>query len=226
MKYLISLLAFVFSITIGFSQNAFDVVNSHGTPEAGTMSSSLANPWVGSKLSYNLDEDRPLSESFLLSAKVLYVPVAGERYAIPVVGSVGLGDDDIFNPESGINLGIYPYYKLTANGNFALIAHGGVGYKIIEAGVAEGEDAPQQLRVVGGLEAVFMPDNGSSPTTLSVTPMYLFNTNAVGNTGGIEITGVLPIAKGVGFLAEGLLPFNSGEFNSGLRFGIIVNGAL
>lgn len=226
---------FLFSIalmlTVAFTinaQSAYDVINSHGdqTESVSTKSASLANPWVGAKLAYNLNEDLPLDESFLLSAKVLYVPVAGPRFAIPVVGSVGLNSTDILNPDAGFNVGLFPWYKLSSSGNFTLIAHGGLNYKVITEGVPEGVDAPQQIKVLGGLEAVFSPSGDGAATTLSVTPAYFFNTAGVDeSTAALEITGVLPIANGLGLLIESTTPFNN-DFKGGFRFGVIVSNKL
>jgi hypothetical protein len=224
------------SIT-GFAQSPYSITNSHkqdktSTQDVGTQQSSLRNAWVGSKLAYNVDESKPLNESFLLSAKVLYTPVAGDRFAIPVVGNVGLGsqaEGDILNPDAGVNLGIYPWYLLSdptnTDSRLTLVLHGGLGYKVLTAELPEGAEAPQQLKLIGGLEIAFASDEGL-PTTLSVTPVYLFNTNAgVDNFGALEITGILPIANGLGLLAEGSFPFDQG-ISGQFRLGVIVNSQL
>jgi hypothetical protein len=107
-----------------------------------------------------------------------------------------------------------------------LLAHGGIGYKVIAKGVLAGIEPPQQIRLLGGLEAAFFSENGTLPTTLSVTPVYMYNTNAtVGNQSALEITGIMPISNGLGFLVDVQVPFDSGA-DGIYRFGIIINGQL
>lgn len=226
MRNLLVILLTVFSLSFGFSQSEFGTINT-GNSEVGTEQISTANPYWGFNLLYNLDESKPLDESFVFSAKLLKVLASGERFSVPLVGEVGLGDDDILSPGSGINAGIYPYYVLSQTSQFKILAHGGVGLKIIEEGVGVGEDAPQQIRLVAGFEGIFTFEEGGNPFTLSVTPVYLFNSNSVvGNTGALEITAVLPVGANVGLLAEGLVPFQNGDFESGFRFGVIARGQL
>lgn len=216
----------MFLITLTLSgQTSFGFTHTKRESNADVEQVSLANPWVGAKLSYNFDENKPLDDNFLFSAKVLYTPVQGEDYAVPVVGSIGLGSGDLLNPESGINIGLYPYYKLIKDTKFLLIAHGGLGYKLITEGVEAGEDAPQQIKLLGGLEAVFYSEAGS-PTTVSLTPVYLYHTrDLTESTGALEITGIIPVSSGLGILAEGQVPFKS-EFDGTFRFGVVARGKL
>lgn len=224
MKYLFILL-FAACVTAASSQTPYSFTQATDT-YANVEQISLANPWVGARLSYNLNEDAPLDENFLFSAKVLYTPAQGENFAIPIVGTAGLNSTDLFNPESGVNIGVYPYYIFSKSETLTLIAHGGMGYKVITKDVEVGDETPQQVRLVGGVEVALFPESGGLPTTLSVTPVYLINTGTnIDNTGVLEITGIVPVANGVGLIAEGLVPFKD-ALNGSFRFGIIVRGQL
>lgn len=228
MRLLFSFLLLLISAVLAvlFGQTPFAIVNSDGKDDAGLEQISMANPWVGAKLSYNLNDEKPISDNFLFSAKVLYMPVASDKYAVPIVGSIGLNSENLFDPESGLNLGVYPWYKISANERIALIAHGGFAYKVITEGVDTGEDAPQQMRILGGLEAVFFSSASGLPTTISVTPVYLNNTNTDVSSGAIlEVTGIIPIAKGLGLLADGVIPFKKDQKGS-FALGVIVNNQL
>lgn len=236
-KFLFICLLSVMSFAGLFAQSPYSITNSHGTTSntqilddgTSTRSASLRNVWWGSKVLYSFDETKPIDESFFFSSKILYTPVFGDRFAVPVVGAAGLGEGsgDILNPDAGVNVGIYPWYLLTndVESRLTLVLHGGIGYKVLTAEVPEGAEAPQQIKLVGGLEAAFASNEGL-PTTLSVTPVYFLNTNAtVGNFGALEITGILPIANGLGILAEGSFPFDQ-SFDGQFRLGVIINGKL
>lgn len=208
------------AITTNFAQSTFDVMNSNGTPEVSTEQASAYNPYFGFKLAYNLDESRPVSESFLLSAKITKVLASGPNFAFPVASSFGLNSDDVTNPESGFNAGVFPWLNVTKNADSQLkfIVHGGLNYKVVTENV-EGE-APQQIKVLGGVEAVF--DNkqeNTGPVTLSVTPVWYFN-NVLDDFGALEITAVIPVARGLALLAESTTPFQNGV-QGDVRFGIL-----
>lgn len=225
MKYLFSILLTMFSFALT-AQTPFSIQNSQEKDEFSVEQVSLANPWFGAKLSYNLDNDKPLDDNFLFSTKVMYTPVSGDRFAVPIVGGAGLGNSNILDPESGVNFGIYPYYLVYSTDKFKVIGHGGLGYKVVVDGVGVGEDAPQQIRLVGGLEAAFYAKEGSLPTTLSITPVYLYNTlEVMENTAMLEATVIMPIANGLGLLVDAQLPFNK-LYDGAVRFGVIVNGQL
>lgn len=225
MKQLLFSLLMLFVASFGYSQSAYDIMNSHGTSDVSTKQASSYNPYFGAELSYSLDEDKPVSESFLLSAKITYVVAAGDNWAFPVASSFGLNSDDLLNPESGFNVGVFPWYLVTKNVDAQLkfIVHGGLNYKVITEGVG-GSEAPQQFKAIGGIEAIFVGDDGQAPTTLSVTPVYYLN-NVADDFGALEITGVLPVAPGLALLAEGNLPFQNG-IGGDVRLGIIVTTQL
>lgn len=224
MKYLFSFLLFALLTIPVWAQSPFSIVNSRNQ-EAEVRQVSLGNPWVGAKLSYNINGDQPIDDNFLFSAKVLYTPVSGSNYAIPIVTSAGLGSDNLVDPESGFNIGVYPFYSVVSKTNFQLIIHGGVGYKVITNGTDEGDD-PQQIKLLGGLEVAFWPKDGGLPFTVSVAPTYLYHTqDNVDNTSLLQITGIIPIANGLGLLADVQVPLDN-LVSETFRFGVIVNGIL
>lgn len=185
---------------------------------------SLANPYVGvAKLAYNLDPDRSLENNLIFSAGAQIVPIRGERFAIPILGVGGLGSSDILNPNSGLNIGVFPYYYALKQENLQVVLHVGANYKTIVEGVGADETAPQQLKFLGGAEIIYAKDADSLPFTFSVSPTYLYHTDdATGNTAAIELTAVVPIAEGLGLLAEGFAPL--GDKFKGLgqfRFAVI-----
>lgn len=191
------------------------------TNNASVEQISLANPYIGAaKLSYNFDQDKPLNDNLLFSATVQLTPIQGERFALPIVGVAGLGSGDMFNPGSGLNIGVYPYYILTQSETVKLVAHGGVAYKVITQDVGVEDDAPQQVKLLGGLEVIY-GDAGKLPMTLSVTPAYLHHSvPEMESVGVLEATAVIPVAAGLAVLVEGLVPFNN-SFNGQFRFAVI-----
>lgn len=189
--------------------------------EAQTEQISLANPYIGvAKLAYNLDPDRPLDNNLIFSVGAQITPIKGDRYAIPILGVGSLGSDDILNPNSGLNIGIFPYYIASKSETLRVVLHGGLNYKTIVEGVEAGVDPLQQFKFLGGVEFIYAKSKEALPITLSVTPSYLYHTDIVENSGALELTAVVPIAQGLGLLAEGFAPFNrvlEGQF----RFAVI-----
>ena len=123
---------------------------------ARTEQISLANPYIGvAKLSYNLDPDRPLNDNLIFSVGAQITPIKGDRYAIPILGVGSLGSGDILNPNSGLNIGVFPYYVLSQKETYKLILHGGGNYKVITEGVSAGEDPASQVKLLGGLEIIY-----------------------------------------------------------------------
>lgn len=217
-----SLILCMVSLCTLVAQTPFDMVSSHANEQTSALSaSSLNNPWVGAKLGYNVSGD--VSESFLLSARVMYVPYAGDRFAFPVVGNVGLNNADSTNADNGVSIGVFPYYSLSAEGDFKLLLHGGLNYHILTKADA-GEAS--EFRILAGLEAALYGKDGGPPTTLSIAPEAVINTGPVNDTQwGLDITGVLPVAKGLGLLAEGWVPFQDNG-GGGFSIGVIVNSSI
>jgi len=208
------------------AQTPFGIFNSANRVGQFTVNQvSAANLWLGSKLSYNLDQDNPVSDNFLLTAKVLYTPVVdvNGRYAIPIVVTASPSANSVLSAESGYNFGIYPYYRITKDpaAKTVLIAHGGVGYKVVDDPSGE---SLQQIRALAGLEVAFFQKEGSLPTTISATPVYTHTSGLIKSKTFIEVTGILPIARNLGALVE--YQSATGEFENTFRIGIIINTAV
>lgn len=201
------------------AQTPYSIFNSANESGVGIQQSSAKNLWLGSKLVYSVDENNPISDNFLLTGKVLYTPISSEKYGIPIIVTASPSGGDILNPESGINMGVYPYYILSSNSSMTLLAHGGIGYKSLQ----QEAEALQQIRALIGLEAAFAGKAGGPPVTLSITPVYTNTSGALGNKTFLEATAVIPVSKSLGALVD----WQSGSaLSSGFRIGIIVNGAL
>jgi len=221
MKNLI-LLSILFISSIAFAQTPFSILSSHENKPAALSAISLNNPWVGAKLAYNITGDA--SNSFLLSARALYIVASGDRWALPIIGNVGLDKTDSLSADNGVSLGLFPYYSLTTTGKVQVLVHGGLNYHVY--------DRPEngfynQVRMLAGLECALYGDSGGSPITLSVAPEYIINTGPFrASTFGINFTGVLPIANGLGLLIEGIAPLSKDYASTGLKIGVIVNSDL
>lgn len=216
-KNLILILLTLFTAA-GFGQTPFGVFNSANEKQVATKQISANSLWLGSKLVYNVDDQAPLDDNFLLTGKILYTPIAAEKYAIPVVVTASTGGD-ILNPESGFNVGVFPYYKLMSSASTTLLIHGGVAYKSLQQETAE---ALNQIRALIGLELAVFPKAGGLPVTVSATPVYTNTSGVLGSNTHMEVTAVIPVAKSLGALID----WQSGSIGSGFRIGIIVNTAI
>lgn len=212
------LISLMFLTFLGFSQTPYSMFSSTNRKgEVGTQQGSAKNVWLGSKLSLDLNEDNPVSDNFLLTGRILYTPILGDKYGIPIMVTASPSGGDVLNPESGMNLGIYPYYLLSSNSGFTLLAHGGVGYKSLQ----QETEALQQIRALLGLEVALTGKTGGPPVTFSLTPVYTNTSGVIGNKSFLEATFVLPIGKNLGVLAD----WQSGS-NQTFRVGVIVNAGL
>lgn len=219
MRKVSSILVF---LTMGFgllAQTPYSIFNSANEKGVEVQQVSAKNLWLGSKLVYSVDENNPVSDNFLLTGKLLYTPISNEKYGIPIMVTASPSGGDILNPESGMNLGIYPYYILTSTSGMTLLAHGGVGYKSLQ----QETEALQQIRALIGLEVAFAGKAGGPPVTLSLTPVYTNTTGTLGNKTLLEATAVLPVAKNLGVLINWQ---NRSTAGSGFKIGVIVNSAL
>lgn len=184
---------------------------------------SLRNLWIGSSVLWSVDEEAPI-ESPGVNGSLIYTVYEHDRFGFPLWGNISLNDNgEIETPDEGVSLGAYPWYELSSNGTFTLILHGGVGYRRYTG--AEDIDLTE-IKLTAGLEAA-INTGGGLPTTLSVAPVYLLGQGDLPNTSALEITGILPIGNGLGFMAEGTFPFDDDATTNGLfRLGILVNGRL
>lgn len=182
---------------------------------------SLRNLWIGSSVLWNVDDNAPI-ESPGVNGSLLYTLYSNERFALPIWGTIGLNSpDSLLSPDDGVAIGLYPWYELSSTGAFSLVLHGGVGYRRY---TAESGDLTE-VKLMAGLEVAISP-NGGLPTTLSIAPVYRLNQGDLPNRTALEITGILPIGNGLGFMAEGNFPFDNDVEKSLFRLGVLVNGKL
>lgn len=216
---LISLLAFNL-----FAQLPTDMILSQDREASGIVagrSSSLAIPYVGAKLGYNIQGNA--SESILLSGRAMYIPVSGERYAIPFMTNINLNAPDSLSNDAGWSFGVHPFYRLSTDNQLRVFLHGGLIYNILDK---KDVDAQSRFRALAGVQLAFYGEQARYPITLSIAPEVIWNTTDVTTrSSGLGLSGVVPIANGLGLLVEGLIPFQDGT-KTGLSIGIIVNNEL
>lgn len=224
MKKLSILIAFTVLALNVMAQTAFSVSHSHDIPanQPSSLSvASLRNPWIGGGLVYNIRDD--VSDFFRLNARAQYAPIKGENFEIPFVTNADLTGDTLA-ADQGVDIGIFPWVSIDNATGFSLLLHGGLNYTFTTA-----DPDGDLFTVMAGLEmAIWGKDENQAPFTLSAAPVLVFRTGAEPqNTAGLEITGVLPIANGLGFLIQGTIPFdNVNYFTKGIKAGIIANGLL
>ena len=226
MKYLILLLISISFLCLSLSLNAQSSAQFRyiEAPKSSPQGPSSLNPWqLGAKLSFAVkDLDGSLENNFIFAGKASAVIAQGDNYAFPLYGSIGLGSEDIFAPESGFNVGLYPYSVLSSTNSVRFLIHGGIGYKVIPA---TGDLEPaSQFKLTAGIEAHLYSKEGVLPTTVSLAPTILWH-NIIENTGALEATVIFPVSSGVGLLAEYLYPFKK-DFDGILRIGIITVASL
>lgn len=206
------------------AQTPFTMVSSANTKNqpAKLSASSLNNPWVGAKLAYNLAGD--VSNSFILSGRVMYSIDEGDKYAIPLIANVGFNNGDSLDADNGVSIGVYPWYIISQKNKSTILLHGGLNYHVadrMEAGYLT------EVTMLAGIEAALYPKNGGAPATISAGPEYIINTGgAIDNQFAINITGVVPIANGLGLLVESDIPLIKSQLSTGLKIGVIVNNSI
>lgn len=218
MKYLIIILLTLFTLNL-IAQTPYYQTKIKGA-EFSAQQVSLKNPWVGAKLSMPLqDVDGNLGKNTLFSARILYWldSLGGSgRYGIPVASVVGLNSSDPLNPESGVNLGVYPYYLLKEGGT-DVILHGGAGYKLLPTDTT----SLNQFKFLAGLEFIL---GESLPASLGASVGYLSGKDSFSTAYG-ELTGILPLGGGTGLFAE-YQHFFKKDISGALRVGLIVSDKL
>lgn len=210
--------------TIATAQTPFSMVSSANQKNkpAKISANSLNNPWVGAKLAYNLAGD--VSNSFILSGRVMYSIDEGDKYAIPLIANVGFNNADSLDDDNGVSIGVYPWYIISQKNKSTILLHGGLNYHVadrMEAGYLT------EVTMLAGIEAALYPKNGGAPATISAGPEYIINTGgAIDNQFAINITGVVPIANGLGLLVESDIPLIKSQLSTGLKIGVIVNNSI
>jgi hypothetical protein len=222
MKKLILLIPlFLISLIIS-AQTPFSMIASHPQGPASLSATSMDNPWVGAKLLYNVAGD--VSNSFLLSGRAMYVIDKGDTWAIPAIANVGISNIDSLDEDSGVSIGVYPWKTIMRQYMKVINVHGAVNYHIAQLTDA---GSMTDLRIMAGIEAAFYPKDGGMPATISAGPEYIINTGgSLPNTFGIQITGVLPIATGLGLLVESDVPLTKSTPSAGVKIGVILNNVI
>jgi hypothetical protein len=137
---------------------------------------------------------------------------------------------DIITSTQGLNLGLYPYFVVSEKQYFAFLIHGAAAYKI-NSFKDESANAVylQQGRFSLGIEAnigKYNTEQGRYPWTISIAPaLTVFSSEDYRSIFGadkssltsLEITSVIPIGKGIGFLLESVISKES-AFRTGLLF--------
>lgn len=218
----ILLISLLLITSIVSAQTPYTMISSHPEGPARLSTTSLDNPWVGAKLAYNLAGD--VSNSFLLSGRAMYMFDKGDKYAIPIIANVGISQIDSLDDDSGVSIGVYPWYTFYRQYNKVFNIHGAVNYHIAELNA---EGSISDVRIMAGIEAAFYPKDNGMPATLSIGPEYVINTSGgINNTASLNITGVLPIATGLGVLFESDISLSSKLPGTGLKVGVILNNSL
>ncbi len=125
--------------------------------------------------------------------------------------------------DSGVTLGLYPWYILSENEKSTILAHGGIDYR-----VGDKNDAGYltEFGINAGIELALYGDDYGMPFTISSGPEYVLS-SGITNTPyfGLNLSGVVPIANGLGVLIEGDASLTDGV-KSGLKIGVIVNNSI
>lgn len=202
------------------AQTPFTIQSSHGNSiNASRSVASIANPWVGGQVVYNIKGN--VEQTFTLSGLAMYVPYSGDKYSIPFMTNIGLNNPDSTAKQSGVTFGTYPYYSLVFDSKFQLLVHGGLAYHFKDN--SPGDE--NEFRTLVGLELALYNNDGT-PFTLSIAPEFYFGTGEIGKqNNGLSITAVIPIANGLGAVFDGTVPFGDSIYK-GFNIGIIANGQI
>lgn len=215
MKNCISLIVLLVAFfATSYAQSPFSIINSSN--RAGVAQISPGNASIGSNVQYDFNSDIPLEDNFAFTANMLYsLPTQGS-VNFPIMGNVSL---PFSGDLSNIEVGLFPWAVVSETSTLSLIAYGGVEYVMFPQG--ELDDSRQDFNFSAGLEAAFWNNDGL-PITLSVSPKYSFRNLELDNLFLFELTGILPITNGMGFMAEAYIPVEKGS-KTVISAGIIVN---
>lgn len=209
-KLLFSTLLLLVTITLSYGQSPFGIMNSHsidyesfyildGNDDIFINRVSPNNAWIGSKLQYGFNGNESLADNFLFNMTTLYsLPVKG-KLQLPLIGNVGL---PLSGNQSNVNVGLFPWYLVYNSATLSLVAHGGAEYELYPG--EELYNSIQYFSLSAGLELGFWMQSGL-PLTLSATPIYSFRNLDLNNLFSLELTGIIPIANGMGILIDSVL---------------------
>jgi len=248
MKYLIVMICFVLCLN-SYSQTPSSMMNNVGLKNAGMaarnpwLGGQIGYKFGGSdEFADNLIASARLMYEIDLSSKKFQLPIMGNVSQLRDNLDLDLDDDikdeariqDLITSTQGVNLGLYPYYIWKQKNTLALIIHGVAAYKI--NAFKESEESTiyfQQGRFSVGVEAqIGKYDNskGQYPWTISLAPtLTIFKKsdytaifgNEKSSISSLEITSVLPIGRGMGFLLEAII-----SDKSIIRTGLLLSSEL
>lgn len=217
-------------------------------PQVGAV--SAYNPWIGSKIALTFGKSTNFSDNLIASGNIIHeidnfgidkfmLPVSGNISALTKPSSnldsiteIGFNEQTIMSSNTGIHVGLYPYYILKKTTNFYLIAHSVIGWKINGfRNKSNTVDYLNQFILSIGMEMGLgkVTLKKDKPLTISVAPYFnlfskyeyntIFNSNKE-NQNSLQLTGVLPFASGFGILFEEIIPFDNSH--SYLTIGLIL----
>lgn len=185
MKQIITLFLMALSINL-VAQSAFQRTNSNVNDAqfAEFGATSAANAWMGSGIAYQFG-DSDISNNMLITGRVLLELTQIGKVHLPIMSNVEFSFDQ---PIKEFTVGLYPWAMTGQN----LVSHGGAEFQ------SDGLLETKRLKLFAGVEYFLMNSNGL-PLTVSVTPVVFYESDFVW---GIESTIVVPIANGLGLLAQ------------------------
>lgn len=187
MKILFFLSLMLMCITI-HAQSVWQRTHSDGNGTGMSLSPvSANNAWLGSGLLYEFGESE-LEDQMLVSGRVLLELAQIGQVHLPIMSNVELTWDQ---PISEFNIGLYPWQSLSDH----FVAHAGIQFD------TDGQLQQKQFRLFAGGEFSLTNDNGL-PMTFSVTPVFVFGDDETDNQVGIDGVIVVPLANGLGLLAQ------------------------
>lgn len=225
-KYLFAIAGMLFSLFAYAQPSAFAIHKSHKVEEASVQGLSGRNKVdVGATLLYTLSGTQEgLRDNILLSGIAVYDLSIG-NLKVPVISNInidfGHGDGGFLNGDEGLSIGVYPW-KVISEGDISTVVHGSLAYKLLPG---DSKYTAQQAKISAGIELAKQILENSYPLTVSATPFYAINNLENENFLGFEITAVIPVNGGLGFLAEYTAPFSK-TVDSAFRLGLVAIGAL
>jgi hypothetical protein len=168
---------------------------------------SIDNAWFGAKVLMDVK-----GELIIPSAKFMYIPISGPRYAIPILSNVNLSDS--LDIDNGLSLGLFPWYNISNDEQFRFNLHGGIAYQFVPG------DIENKFRMLAGFEISMYGKEGGLPISLSVAPEYIRAIQTGEDNFGLTIVGAIPVANGLGAMFEGSVPLDESE-QTDFKVGIV-----
>lgn len=125
---------------------------------------------------------------------------------------------DLVSSTQGINVGLHPYYTLKADTFFSSIIHGSLEYRLNSfKDTVQSVAYLHQAKVRLGVEVhlgKYSTEKGRYPLTFDISPTISFFDSRIyrsifrdneSTAVALELTGIVPIGKGLGFLIEGII---------------------